>query len=75
MSSSFPGYFFTGIIASILLFPLTFSFAETCSSSGYTVIFVNGIFNTEKEAKQAEKDLKHTLPSQLNREQLTIRLG
>src|SRR3989344_211713 len=43
-----------GII--LFLFPL-FAQAE-CSSSGYTVVFVNGIFNTEKQARTSADELQ-----------------
>ena len=60
-----------GII--LFLFPL-FAQAE-CSSSGYTVVFVNGIFNTEKQARTSADELQFKLGETFNSESVIVRTG
>ena len=78
MYRKFPVYLYAGALTlSFATFVPSSVFAQTsvCSSTGYTVIFVNGILNTETEAEQAKETLKKTLPSQINRESVAVRLG
>ena len=44
----------------LLLFPfLNVSASELCSSNGYSVFTINGIFTTEKEARENKDNLKN----------------
>jgi len=59
-----------------LLFFLPFSTqAASCSEEGYTVVFVNGIFNTREQAENSQFKLQQKLKTKLNGESLTVRLG
>lgn len=61
------------IFFALFLFPL---FVEAaCSSSGYTVIFANGIFNTREEAQSSADSLQDKLGEEFNSEILRVKLA
>src|SRR6185437_3872923 len=70
-SALFIGFFF--------LFAPTFAFAQTatptCSEKGYTVVFVNGIFDTEPQAFNDLKVLQSKLGTNYKDENLNVQLG
>jgi hypothetical protein len=47
----------------------------TCSLSGYTVVFVNGIFNTYQQALNSSGELQFKLGDSYKSEKLTVKLG
>lgn len=49
--------------------------ALNCSDVGYTVMFVNGILNTESDADKSSRLLESRLPKELNKEPVKIILG
>ncbi len=64
------------LAAGVTLFLIApvFAFAD-CSVTGYTVVYVNGIFTSEQQARQDENQLKDILGPQYNGQDLTVRLG
>jgi hypothetical protein len=48
---------------------------QTCSAQGYTVVFVNGIFGTETQARLSADALWYQLGRQYNSEPVAVRLG
>ena len=52
-----------------------FTLANTCATSGYTVVFVNGILVSEQDANNEMSALRTSLGSTYNGEHLTVRLG
>jgi hypothetical protein len=46
-----------------------------CLDKGYTVVFINGIFNTREEAEKSRFKLEQDLPSNFQDEILKMRLG
>ena len=59
----------------IFLFLLPLFVQAECFSSGYTVVFVNGIFNTEEQARQSGEALQYNLGKNYNQESVTVRTG
>ncbi len=59
----------------IVLFLLPLLTKAACVDSGYTVVFVNGIFNTRVQADESRLALQDRLGSQFNKEPITVRLG
>jgi hypothetical protein len=60
----------------LLLVPsATQAATSSCSAQGYTVVYVNGVFDTEIQAKQNRKALADQLPFELNGQPLTVQLG
>ena len=55
-----------GIVAGLgfILFPF-FTYAA-CLTDGYTVVFVNGIFNTEQQARKSSERLQFILGKSFN---------
>jgi len=70
-------YFYAGVIILVagLAAPLASAQSSSCSPDGYTAVFVNGVFGTEKDAKQDQKALADFLGPKFNGEQLVVRLG
>lgn len=58
----------------LLAFPVN-AFAESCSTTGYTIILVNGIFNTEERAEEGATRLQNLLQGPVNNERLTVKPG
>lgn len=60
-----------------LLFAPTLALASTpsCSAQGYTVVFVNGVFDTELQAQDDKKALQDKLPSEYGNQPITVQLG
>lgn len=63
-----------GVTFLVLASPV-FVQASSCSEKGYTVVFVNGVFDTEDEAKYDAKKLGFILGSQFNNQPVTVQVG
>lgn len=65
------------LIGFFLLFSPAFALAATpsCSAQGYTVVFVNGVFDTKIQARDNANALWFQLGHQYNSQDLTVRLG
>ncbi len=64
------------VICSVVLFlPLLSSAEIGCNSSGYTVVFVNGILNSLADAKNSKNHLERELPLQVNGENIKVITG
>ncbi len=59
-------------LTTVLGFPALL-FADSCSTQGYSVFIVNGIFNTQEKADEGSDKLKDLLGDSLNKEALTVR--
>lgn len=68
------GFFVLGLLF-ILLPNLGFAQASSCSTTGYTIVFVNGIFNTKQQAQESSDTLQYRLGHVYNAESITVRLG
>lgn len=62
------------VVTSLLLLPLTAT-AASCQQTGFTVVFVNGIFTSEKEAKDSALILERLISSLESKESLFVRTG
>jgi len=49
--------------------------AFSCSANGYTIVFVNGVFDTEDQAKYDTKKLQFFLGSQFNNQPIDVLTG
>ncbi len=65
--------FVTKITLASLFIPAVVSAA--CSREGYTVVFVNGIFNTKEQAQDSAKELAKYLGTSFNSEPVFVRTG
>src|SRR3989344_5963003 len=63
----------TKLVFFLFLFPLLAQAA--CLSTGYTVIFVNGIFNTEEQARKSLATLNFKFGDSYKSEPVTFRTG
>ncbi len=63
-----------GFLVSVLFLAPTFVQAE-CLDKGYTVVFVNGIFNTKEQAEEGKFSLQQKLKGFFDGETVTVRLG
>lgn len=59
----------------IAIFAPSSSFALQCSKEGYTVIFVNGIFNDYDQAFNNSKELQQKIGYSYGQESVVVRLG
>ena len=60
---------------SLVFFVLPIFAQATCTADGYTVVFVNGIFNTEEQARQSGEALQYNLGKIYNKESVVVRTG
>jgi hypothetical protein len=61
-------------LVSFFFLPL-FVQAASCSENGYTVVFINGVFNTKSEAQDNKRMLEKLLPKNFNNQPITVILG
>jgi hypothetical protein len=61
------------LVLVLFLFPSLLQAA--CTADGYTVVFVNGIFNTKEQAQDSTKELKKYLGTSFNSEIVSVRTG
>ena len=66
---------FAKLVCVILFLSPVVAQAYSCSKNGYTVVFVNGIFNNKQEAESNEVALSKILKSNLSGETITYKLG
>lgn len=63
----------------VLLIPALFApfdvLAFECEKSGYTIVFVNGVLNSEFKGQQSAKSLDNKLKENFKGENVTVRLG
>lgn len=59
----------------VLFISLPLSVQAACSTEGYTIVFVNGIFDTEKDAIEDGKLLQDKLPFEINGQTITVKTG
>src|SRR3989338_2338538 len=62
------------IFSVLLIFPFNI-YAATCSSDGYTVIYVNGILTEKDSAESNREDLEKVFKELTGRNDVTFRLG
>jgi outer membrane biosynthesis protein TonB len=60
------------VLVLVLSFYSDVSANETCSSKGYTIATINGIFNTEKQARKNKDELKNYFSDNYNNQPLII---
>jgi len=48
------------------------SASESCSSKGFTILTINGIFTNERGARENKDNLKKNLPPTFNNQPLTV---
>ena len=60
---------------SLILFFLPIFAQAACVDEGYTVVFVNGVFNTEEQARKGAAALQVKLKRSFNGEPLTVKTG
>jgi hypothetical protein len=65
--------FFTLVVLFLTILPSAVN-ASTCDIRGYTVIFVNGVWDNKEQAKADELILKQILSPTFNNEPLTVKL-
>jgi hypothetical protein len=58
-----------------LLFLLPVVAQAACLDAGYTVVFVNGVFDTKPQAETNEVALQHYLGDLLNNQSVSVKLG
>ncbi len=65
------------VLGFLLLFAPSFAGAQTqtCSGQGYTVVFVNGIFDSKIEAEKNRKALADKISPDFNNESIAVQLG
>jgi len=61
------------LVLIFFLFPAAVQAA--CSADGYTVVFVNGIWNTEEKAEESKLELRDKLGVNFNNQQITYVTG
>src|SRR3989344_2256619 len=59
----------------LVLFSIPFFAQATCTADGYTVVFVNGIFNTKEQAQDSTKELRKYLGKTFNSESISVKTG
>src|SRR3989344_6560391 len=65
-----------GYIAGIIFLFSFFNFAQAaCLSEGYTVVFVNGIFNTREQAQISAEKLQFKLGKTFKSQDVVVRAG
>lgn len=64
-----------GLVFALLLPSQALAQVPSCSSSGYTVVFVNGIFNTQVQAQEAKNALAAKLGKSKDGEPVRVELG
>ena len=60
---------------SLVLFSVPFFAQAACTANGYTVVFVNGIFNTKEQAQDSTKELGKYLGKTFNSESVSVSTG
>jgi hypothetical protein len=63
------------VVSFLLAFVAPVIAQAACSTNGYSLIFINGIFSTEKKAQLDKQTLKEILPKQINNQPLTVQLA
>ena len=68
-------FFLSTIAIGVLLLPISVSAAGECSADGYTVVFVNGVGNTEAEARASQELLEKVFRDETGRTDVEFLLG